>query len=205
MVERFNGTLLSPTRLGSPPATATDGLQDDHLLFGCPEDKSPTTIFSEELGKRLEQVLEFARHNLKVTSDRMKERYDKDTPLEEGEPVWVYILQRKKGILPKLIRTWKGPYLVIKRINDLVYHVQLIPRSKHKVLHRNRLWRYTGLSPPTLLKEQDGVEGDISPATDMPLQPRRSNRQRKPRGGYRGRAKGAVALPLNPKCRPYLI
>jgi hypothetical protein len=37
--------------------------------------------------------------NLKVATDRMKERYDsmvKDTPLEKGEPVWLYIPQRRK-------------------------------------------------------------------------------------------------------------
>ena len=155
------------------------------LLFGCPEDETPntTTIFSEELGKRLEQMHKFARTNLKVATDGMKERYDsmaEDTPLEKGEPVWVYIPQRKKGVSPKLMRPWKGPYLVIKRINDLVYRVQLTPRSKPKVLHRNRLWRYTGLSPSTWLKDQDGAEGDLPPATTTPLQPRRSNRQRKP-------------------------
>ena len=151
-------------------------------LFRRPEDEMPTTIFSEELGKRLEQVLEFARTNLKVASDRSKKRYDsmaEDTHLEKGEPVWVYIPQRKKGISPKLMRPWKGSYL-IKRINDLFYLVQFTPRSKPKVLHRNRLWRYTGLSPPTWLKDQDGVEGGVPPATDTPLQPRRSNRQRKP-------------------------
>ena len=67
-----------------------------------------------------------------------------------------------------------------QKINDLVYRVQLTPRSKPKVLHCNRLWRYTGLSPPTWLKDQDGTEGDLSPATTTPLQPRRSNCQRKP-------------------------
>ena len=112
------------------------------LVFGRPEDEMPntTTIFSEELGKRPEQVHEFARANLKVATDRMKERYDsmaEDTPQEKGEPVWAYIPQRKKGISPKLMHPWKGPYLVFKRINDLVYCVQLTPRSKPKVLHCN--------------------------------------------------------------------
>ena len=125
------------------------------LHFGRPEDEAPasTTAFAEELEKRLEHVHEFARRNLKVAIDKMKERYDsmaESTPLERGEPVWVYIPQRKKGISPKLMRPWKGPYVVVKRINDLVYRVQLTPRSKPKVIHRNRLWRYTGSSPPTL-------------------------------------------------------
>ena len=73
------------------------------LLFGRPRDETPTTTttFSEELGKRPEQVQEFVYTNLKVATDRMKERYDsmaEDTPLEKGQPVWVYIPQLKKGI-----------------------------------------------------------------------------------------------------------
>ena len=138
------------------------------LHIGRPEDASTsTTVFAEELEKRLEQVHRFARTNLKMATDRMKERYDsmaEGTPLARGEPVWVYIPQRKKGISPKLMRPWKGPYLVIKRINDLVYRVQLTPRSKPKVIHRNRLWQYTGSSPPTWLKDEDGEERELPQA-----------------------------------------
>ena len=79
------------------------------LHIGCPEDEAPTgiTVFAEELEKKLAQVHGVARSNLKMASDRMKERYDsmaEGTPLEKGEPVWVYIPQRKKGISPKLMR-----------------------------------------------------------------------------------------------------
>ena len=92
------------------------------------------------------------------------------TPLERVEPVWVYIPHRKKGVSPKLMRPWKGPYLVIKRINDLVYRVQLIPRSKPKITHRNRLWRYTGSSPPTWLKDQEEDAGIELEPSQIPLQ-----------------------------------
>ena len=76
-------------------------------------------MLAEEL-KRLEQVHKFACTNLKMAS-KQKERYDvmaKGTPLERGEPVLVYIPQRKKGIYPKLIQPWIGQYLIIKQIND---------------------------------------------------------------------------------------
>ena len=36
-----------------------------------------------------------------------------------------------------------------KRINDLVYHVQLEPKQKPKVVHRSKLWVYSGRHPPT--------------------------------------------------------
>ena len=35
------------------------------------------------------------------------------------------------------------------KINDLVYRIQLGPRAKPKVVHRNRLWRYSGMNVPT--------------------------------------------------------
>ncbi len=44
-----------------------------------------------------------------------------------GDPVWLYNPHRKKGLAPKLQKSWEGPYLVIKWINDLVYRIQLAP------------------------------------------------------------------------------
>ena len=61
--------------------------------------------------------------------------------------------QRKKGVTPKLARNWKGPY-VVTRINDVVYRIQLGPRTKPRVVHCNRLWRYGGQSPPTWFTEK---------------------------------------------------
>ena len=52
---------------------------------------------------------------------------------------------------PKLAHNWKGPYTVVKLINDVVYRIQLGPRTKPRVVHRNRLWKYSGQSPPTWL------------------------------------------------------
>ncbi len=42
------------------------------------------------------------------------------------------------------MRPWEGPYLVIKRLNDLVYRIQRDRNGKLRVVHRNRLWAYRG-------------------------------------------------------------
>ena len=64
---------------------------------------------------------------------------------------------------PKLFRNWEGPYTVVKPINDLVYRIQLGPRTKPKVLHCNRLWCYSGDSPPKwLIQEQEAVHAKPS-------------------------------------------
>ena len=57
----------------------------------------------------------------------------------EETAVWLHNLLRKKTTMP-----WQGPYIVTKRINDLVYRIQLGPKAKPKVVHQNRLWYYSG-------------------------------------------------------------
>ena len=64
------------------------------------------------------------------------ERYDAASncdQLDVGDPVWLYCPQTKKGLSLKLMQQWQGPYLVTKRINDMVYRVQLSLRSGLKL------------------------------------------------------------------------
>ena len=124
------------------------------LLLGRPEEECPESVkqYTRDLCQRLERIHCFTREHLKLSSDRMKQRYDllqEGQPLGVGDAVWLHDPQRRKGLSHKLQRPWKGPYLVIKKINDLIYRIRLGPRIKPKVVHRNRLWKYTGSNPPT--------------------------------------------------------
>ena len=40
-------------------------------------------------------------------------------------------------------------YVVTKCINDLIYKIQLGSRTKPKIVHHDRLWKYKGENPPT--------------------------------------------------------
>uniref|UniRef100_H3AH72 Gypsy retrotransposon integrase-like protein 1 n=1 Tax=Latimeria chalumnae TaxID=7897 RepID=H3AH72_LATCH len=115
------------------------------LLFGSPEDEgqslSPRRGFTEnnyaeELQKKI---------HLTDASIRMKRLYDVGTSgkiFQKGDLVWLYNPQRRKGRSPKLSRAWEGPYKVLHRITDVVYWIQYGPRTKPKVIHRDRLWKY---------------------------------------------------------------
>ena len=46
----------------------------------------------------------------------------------------------------------------MKKINDLVYRIQLGRQTKPKVVHRNRLWRYTGNSAPSWYEPENSNE-----------------------------------------------
>jgi hypothetical protein len=48
------------------------------LLFGAPPDKEESiTDYEAKLAERLHDIHHFARHHLKVASDRVKARYDR--------------------------------------------------------------------------------------------------------------------------------
>ena len=143
------------------------------LLFGRPE-KEPTrlaTDYADDLQQRLEKVHEFVRPQLQLVSDRMKERYNllqNAESLEEGAAVWFFNPRRKKGLTPKFNRPWEGPYVIVKKINDLVYRIQLGQRTKPKVVHCNRLWPYSGPAAPTWFRssETDRVQPEQATPTD---------------------------------------
>ena len=181
------------------------------LFIGRPSEEVPVhrSEYAQQLQSRMEKIHGFAREHLKLKSDKMKEHYDSraaDGELQEGDAAWLHNPQRKKGISPKLSRPWQGPYVVTKKINDLVYRIQLGPGVKPKVVHRNRLWKYSGRNPPTWYKQATDMEQRQSPADIEPEpqvreeesdtenensvpnpsteQPRRSTRTRRPPARY---------------------
>jgi hypothetical protein len=126
--------------------------------------------------EKVEQVHNFAREHIKMMSDKMKHRHDPSVAnegryLQQGDAVWFHNPQRKKGLTPKLQRPWQGPYVITKKINDLVYRIQLNPKSKPKVVHRNRLWLYTGTNAPTWFEEQQNTQSMPVKSADATAKP----------------------------------
>ena len=168
------------------------------LTFGSPEAKTVENYsqYAHDLQEKLEIIHEFARKNLEFNYDKMEARYNTDLSagiLEEGTLVWLFNPRKKKGRSPKLVRPWEGPYIVMKRINDLVYRIRRNPLGKPKVVHRNRLWKYQGsqseLWPDnnvTSTYEDEGEEPENddelnSPSRKVNPMLRRSKRKRTPR------------------------
>ncbi|KAJ8941031.1 hypothetical protein NQ318_015507, partial [Aromia moschata] len=131
------------------------------LILGHPlEENQERSLpeFVENLRERLNRIHRFASEKLKMHSDKMKQRLDTtstEIAFKPGDAVWLYAPKRTKGKSPKLQSNWEGPYTIIKKINDLVYRIQLSPRSKPKVVHLERLARYTGHNPPDWFVVED--------------------------------------------------
>ncbi|UYV66979.1 K02A2.6-like, partial [Cordylochernes scorpioides] len=113
------------------------------LIFGCPNSIGEgSNEFVDRLHSRLEKVHRWAREKLEIASEAMKVRYDTHAcgnDLQEGGLVWLYNPKRKKGLSPKLQKSWEGPFRIVKKLNDVVFRIQRSSHSKPKVVNFNRL------------------------------------------------------------------
>lgn len=114
--------------------------------------------FIERLTEKLSKISDVARKHLHSSSERHKEFADRRAStqtFDQNDLIWVYHPAVGKGRTSKLHRPWKGPFRVVKRINDVLYRVQFGPRQKPKIVHFNRIRKYEGVSQP------DRVENDV--------------------------------------------
>jgi hypothetical protein len=109
---------------GVTPASMVFGR--DLKLGASPDKEMSTTDYTTELIESLDNIHHFAREHLKLSSDRMKARYDRlanSAGYREGDRVWLYLPTRKRGQSPKPQTCWEGPYSIITRNNDVIYRV----------------------------------------------------------------------------------
>ena len=108
-----------------------------------------TTYYAQAVQKRLASAHDLARRHLNKAAIRQKRNYDKrlaGRPFTVGDSVWLHNVRRKKGRNAKLDCPWKGPYLVISVLSDVVCRIQKSEKAKPNVVHSDRLKPYLG--PP---------------------------------------------------------
>lgn len=157
---------------------ASTGFTPNHMMLGreitlpikafIPEpetEKSSVNEFVETLQKNLVKTHAHARNNLKKSNEYQKRQYDqaaKKRELKPGQAVWLYDPSRKKGICSKLLPKWKGPFTVIRKIDDLVYMIKRSRRQPAKIYHIDRLVLYNGNNKPIWYREREkqGLAGN---------------------------------------------
>ena len=141
----------------------TTGYSPARLFFGrelnLPIDvvfgKSPETIetyhkFVNKLKESIETVHDKARAKMIVTNENQKRRYDvraNQIQYSQGQHVWIADKSRSKGRNPKLQFKWKGPYIVLGAISDLVYKVRRSKAEKPLFVHHDRMKLYRAEVP----------------------------------------------------------
>jgi transposase InsO family protein len=106
------------------------------------------SFYAEYLREKMIYAHDKVRDNVVKNSKRQKTNYDvkaKGEAFELGEWVWLLNPKPRKGVSPKLQRDWEGPYLILTKLDDVIYRIQKSPRCKPRVVHFYRLKRYKGV------------------------------------------------------------
>jgi hypothetical protein len=132
--------------MGLTPANLTCGrdlrLPCDLLFESPPDKKRPTIDHAADLVDRLHDIHSYARQHMKLTTNRIKTRYDRQSnsaECQEGDQVWLYRSTRTKRKLSKLQPSWECPYSIVTRINDVVYRIERHPGTKIMVIRLDQL------------------------------------------------------------------
>ena len=154
----FGRELRLPVRImfGNPTTDADDVTQKS---FGD---------YVTSLEEQLEEAHEFARLNLRICSDTMKTRYNigaRSNTYQRGDTVRYHRPNRKRGISPKLTSNWDGPYIVTRKINDIIYEIQRSQRAKPCIVHMDRLCKFHGERPEwfvTITEEPPSTDSSLA-------------------------------------------
>ena len=103
--------------------------------------------YVDTLREQMQHVHDIAQNYLGKNSIQTKEHYDAKCTLTEykhGDLVWYATDIKQLHLAPKLWVPFEGPYLVLDKISDLDYYIQLDAKGKQKVEHHDKLKPYTG-------------------------------------------------------------
>ena len=129
MLFAYRGTIHATTReepgylfLGRRIRRPIDILWNTHdpTARGTPES------YQADLQERMEAAQELVKRNCSIAAQYNKTRYDKrhrEVAYEVGEKVKIRSHSHKKGKSTKLEAKWAGPYVVVRKVNDLNYEL----------------------------------------------------------------------------------
>lgn len=136
----------------------TTGLTPYRMVFGC-EMTVPVSVlcdFSDfqtkdikcysdyvtKLCESLEKAHDLARETIRSSVSTQRKLYNKniiEQNYEVGDVVRLYQPKQKKGTKLKLSRNWTGPWVIIKRLSNILYQIQHSKTSKPKIVHADNL------------------------------------------------------------------
>ena len=124
--------------------------------------------YATELKSRLMQAFQTASETLKVSNRTQKAYYDRwarANAYQVGDRVLWLDKKSRRGRCMKLNRPWTGPWIVIKRLSEVVYRIKYCgptgsySRVKRRVVHFNQLKPFVGASD----KGQGGAAIETGP------------------------------------------
>lgn len=120
------------------------------LMFGSCDTSEEISSYGEivsALRDKMQLAHEVARKNLVAANKRQKEYYDARATFHKfnvGDLVWYASELSQLHLAPKLRNPYNGPFLIVRKLNDLNYRIQFNKKGTTRVVHYNKLKPYNG-------------------------------------------------------------
>ena len=112
--------------------------------------------YIESLRNQMEKAHDMTRKYLQSNAKRHKVIHDTKLNAQNyqvGDQVWYLNEIRKEGVSPKLLRPYTGPCVIIQKMNNLDFYIQLDKKGTKRLVHHNKLKPYVGVSTPKWIRE----------------------------------------------------
>ena len=115
--------------------------------------------YVDQLQDKLEGAHAMARENLQKSAVHQKRNYDHKASssvqlFQVGQAVWYWNSFVGKGKCKKFTSPWKGPYVVVQKIDDVRYKIQKNRKTQGFVVHVDALKKYEGSEKPTWFRDE---------------------------------------------------
>ena len=115
----------------------------------APTDEEVTSYgdYVETIREQMQRAHDVAWKHLGKNAIHAKEHYDTKctlTKYKHGDLVWYATNIKQLHLAPKLQVPFEGPYLILEKISDLDYCIQLDAKGKQNIVHHDKLKSYTG-------------------------------------------------------------
>ena len=122
------------------------------LMYRPPPSKTPVDVndWVSQKEEAFRQAYELVRRNATSQQRRRNNLYNKRVhgpTYKEGENVLLHYPVVPVAKSPKLSSTWRGPYEILKCLNDVNYKIKEMVTGKVQVVHYDRMKRYHGPIP----------------------------------------------------------
>lgn len=131
---------------------------------GDGSDRTEGPQIVEALKQKMRLAHQIARKNIKQKAARSKEIYDINIVkynYAPGNLVWCLHELRKVGICPKLEKKFNGPFVVIKKMSETNFVIQINKSGTERLVHHNKLKPYEGEKRPKWIQRvQERIRKD---------------------------------------------
>ena len=118
----------------------------DVALFPPVELSSSIDEHRRRIVSQIEEAQQIARDNIQKTQQKMKYLYDRNAEnpdFQVGQRVWVFTPLRRKGLPPKLMHRWHGPFRIGKKLSEVHFLLRTLDNNLvTTTFHANRMKAY---------------------------------------------------------------